>query len=126
MRFVVAVRFMGGSEKVARQRSRWVPYRLLAQPMDLVAASALRVPYEQLSRGFRNSQKLLERELAIVVGEIERLDPAAADTAALLDRLIGQLSQLKTEVRNVGGVSRTPAPPRRNEGVRWCGLCGGC
>ena len=76
--------------------------------MEVIAAVALRVPFEAFSRGFRNSQKLLEREIGAVVGDIMRLESVysgpggsvcASELDAALQRLEGQLLSLKAEVR---------------------------
>ena len=69
---------------------------------------ALRVPFEGLSRGFRKSQKLVDRGLTSVVEGIEQLrggaqggtlDPAAA--LGSIQELRAQLQDLRSQVRDL-------------------------
>jgi hypothetical protein len=99
----------------------WIHLCVLAPPTEptlradlavrLQRDAALRVPFERLSRGFRNNQKLLEREISSIVSDIEALSACGEDAGKHLQRLLTQLTKLKEEVCSPGSLCHQPMPP---------------
>eukprot|EP00742_Colponemidia_sp_Colp-10_P003053 GILJ01003256.1.p1 GENE.GILJ01003256.1~~GILJ01003256.1.p1 ORF type:complete len:383 (-),score=58.83 GILJ01003256.1:136-1284(-) len=62
----------------------------------------IRVPYECLNKTFRNSQKLVEKEISGVVSSIASItnNESTANSIATLDGLLGQLGNLKRKLED--------------------------